>query len=82
MVSPPLPESPVPSPLEAGPPQAVRPVVTAVATPMALVYLMNVRRSTPAALRADKESSRREMRVEQGGGGECGRRLTDGASDV
>jgi len=31
--------------------------VTAVATPMALVYLMNVRRSTPAALRGDKESS-------------------------
>ncbi|GAA3977075.1 hypothetical protein GCM10022384_28790 [Streptomyces marokkonensis] len=65
MVSLPLPESPLPSPLEAGPPQADRPAVTAVATPMALVYLMKVRRSTPAALRADKESSMREMRVER-----------------
>ncbi|GAB1332068.1 hypothetical protein ACE1SV_64070 [Streptomyces sennicomposti] len=77
MVSLPPPDEPLPLPLEAGPLQAVRPEVTAVATPMALAYLMKLRRSKPAVLRADKESSRRKMRdsVERGGG-ERGRHLT------
>ncbi|GGQ18855.1 hypothetical protein GCM10010266_47520 [Streptomyces griseomycini] len=51
------PEPPEPSPVLPGPPQADSPAVIAVATPMALVYLMKVRRSTPAALRGDKEPS-------------------------
>ncbi|GGV35942.1 hypothetical protein GCM10010293_38850 [Streptomyces griseoflavus] len=40
-----------------GPPQAERLAVIAAAAPMALVYLMKARRSMPAELRGDKDSS-------------------------
>ncbi|GAA3503762.1 hypothetical protein GCM10019016_108740 [Streptomyces prasinosporus] len=60
------PEPPESSPVLPGPPQADRPAVIAVAAPMALVYLMKARRSTPAALRGDKEPSWRGVMDERG----------------